>query len=45
MMFYERSESTRNNSGEFINLLQTKTKTLVRKLESILIELYRHNMS
>ena len=36
MMAYERSESAWNNFGIFIYRLQPKTKTLVRKLESIL---------
>ena len=44
-MAYERSESIWDNFGKFIYQLQPKTKTLVRKLERILIELYRQNAS
>ena len=44
MMAYEGFESTRYNFGKFIYQLQPKTKTLVRKLERILIELYRQNV-
>ena len=42
---YEGSEISVNNFGKFIYRLQSKTKTLVRKLERILIKLYRQNMS
>ena len=41
MMAYERSESDRDNFGKFIYQVQPKTKTLVRKLERILKELYK----
>ena len=40
-----RSKSARENFGKFIYQLQPKTKTLVRKLERILIKLYRQNLS
>ena len=36
MMAYERSESTRDNFGKFINKFKPETKTLIRKLERIL---------
>ena len=39
MMNYEGSESARENLGKFLNQLQPKTKTLIRKLERILIRL------
>ena len=45
MMAYERSESARDNFGKFIHQFQTETKTLIRKLERILIKLYRQNVS
>ena len=45
MMAYETPESTQDNFGKFIDRLQPKTKTLVRKLERILIKLYRQNLS
>ena len=47
MMAYERSESTRDNFGKIVHQFQpeTKTKTHIRKLESILIKLYRQNVS
>ena len=35
----------RDNFGKFINQFQPKTKTLVRKLERILIKLYRQHVS
>ena len=41
----ERSKSQRDNSSKFIDQLKLITKTLVRKLERILIKLYRQNMS
>ena len=44
-MAYERHESARNNFGKFIYQFQPKTKTLVRKLERILIKSYRQNVS
>ena len=43
-MAYERSESTWDNFGKFINQLQPKTKKLVRKFERIL-KLYRQKVS
>ena len=45
MMAYERSESAPENFGKFINQFQPETKTLIRKLERILIKLYRQNLS
>ena len=45
MMAYEGSESTQDNFGKFIYQLQPKTKTLVWKLERIIIKLYRQNVS
>ena len=43
-MTYEGSESAREQFGEFIYQLQPKIKALVRKLERILIKLYRQHM-
>ena len=40
MMAYEGSENARDNFGKFIHQLQPETKTLIRKLERILIKLY-----
>ena len=45
MMAYEMSEIARNNFGRFIHQFQPETKTLIRKLEKILIKLYRQNVS
>ena len=45
MMTYEESERAQDNSSKFINQLQPKTKTLVSKLERILIKLYRQHVS
>ena len=45
MMFYEKFESTQDNFGKFIYQFQPETKTLIRKLEMILIKLYRQNVS
>ena len=45
MMAYEGSENTWDNFGKFIHLFQPETKTLIRKLERILIKLYRQNLS
>ena len=45
IMADERSESARDNFGKFIYQLRRKTKTLFRKLERILIKLYRQNLS
>ena len=42
MMAYE---STRDNFGKFLYQFQPKTKTLIRKLEMILNELYWQNLS
>ena len=44
-MAYERFESAWDNFGKFIPQFQPKTKTLIRKFERILIELYRQNVS
>ena len=44
-MANEVSESDRDNFGKFIHQFQGETKTLIRKLERILIKLYRHNVS
>ena len=44
-MAYEGSESSRENSGKFIYQFQPKTKTLVKKLERILITLYEQDVS
>ena len=41
MMAYERSESNQDNFGKFIHQFQPETKTLIRKLEKILIKLYK----
>ena len=45
MMADERSKSTWDNFGKFIHQFQTETKTLIRKHERILINLYRQNVS
>ena len=45
MMAYEGSESARDNFGKFIHQFQPETKTLIRKLERVLIKLYRQNVS
>ena len=44
MMAYEGSESAWDNFGKFIHQFQPETKTLIRKLEKILIKLYRQNV-
>ena len=44
MMAYEKSESTRSNFGKFIYQFQPKTKTLIRKLDRILIKLDWQNV-
>ena len=44
-MAYKESESTRDNFSKFIHQFQPETKTLIRKLEKILIKLYRQNVS
>ena len=43
-MAYEVSENAQDNFGKFIYQSQPKTKTLIRKLERILIKLYRKNV-
>ena len=43
MMAYERFESAWENFGKFIQF-QPETKTLMRKLERILIKLYRQKL-
>ena len=40
----EGSESVWDNFGKFIHQFPPETKTLIRKLEKILIELYRQNV-
>ena len=40
-MVYERFESARDNFGKVIHQFEPETKTLIRKLERILIKLYR----
>ena len=45
MIAYEGSESAWDYFHKFINLLQHKTKALVRKLEKILKKLYRQHVS
>ena len=40
-MAYERFESAWDNFGKCIHQFQPETKTLIRKLERILIKLYR----
>ena len=44
-MAYEGFKGAWDIFGKFIYQLQPKTKTLVRKLERILIKLYRPNVS
>ena len=44
-MAYDGSESTRDNFGKFIHQFQPETKTLIWKLERILIKLYRQIFS
>ena len=44
-MAYERPKSARDNFDEFIHQVQPETKTLIWKLERILIKLYRQNVS
>ena len=41
MFIHIKSQSARDNVGKFIHQFQYETKTLIRKLERILIELYR----
>ena len=45
MLAYETPERARDNFGKFLHQFQPKTKTLIRKLERILIELYKRNVS
>ena len=45
MMAYEGFESARDNFGKFIYLFQPEIKTLIRKLERILNQLYRQNLT
>ena len=45
MMAYEGFESPPDNFGKFIHQFQPETKTLIWKLERILIKLYRQNVS
>ena len=45
MMTYKESKNAQDNFGKFINQLQPKTKTLIKELEMILIELYRQYVS
>ena len=40
MMAYDRFESARDYFEKFIQQFQPETKTLIRKLERILIKLY-----
>ena len=44
-MAYERSEGAQDNFGKFIHQFQPETRTLIRKLERILIKLYRQNVA
>ena len=44
-MAYEKSESARDDFGKFMHQFQPETKTLLWKLERILIQLYRQNVS
>ena len=41
-MAYEKSESARDDFGKFIHQFKPETKTLIKKLERILIQLYKH---
>ena len=45
MIAYERPKSAQDNFGKSIYQFQPNTKTLVKKLERILITLYRQNVS
>ena len=45
MMAYEGSESAWGNFGKFLHQFQPETKTLIRKLERILVKLFRQNVS
>ena len=41
----KKTFKTRDNFGKFIHQFQPESKTLIRKLERILIKLYRQNVS
>ena len=43
-MAYDRSKSGRDNIGKFIHQFLAEIKTLFRKLEKILIKLFRENV-
>ena len=45
MIAYGRPGSARDNFGIFIHQFQSETKTLIRKLERIIIKLYKENVS
>ena len=45
MMAYEKFESAQDNFGKFIHKFLPETKRLIRKLERILIKLFRQNVS
>ena len=45
MMVCKGSQIARENFGKFIYQLQPKTETLLRKVERILIRLYRQNVA
>ena len=44
-MASEGHESARGNFGKFIHQFQPETNKFIRKLEGILIKLYRQNVS
>ena len=44
-MDYKVSENAGDNFGKFIYQFQPETKTLIKKLERILIKLYKQNVS
>ena len=44
MMTYEKSESAQDTFGKFIHQFQPENKTLIRKLERILLKLYWQNL-
>ena len=41
----KRTKSTWDNFGKFIHQFQPESKTLIKKLEKILIKLYKPNVS
>ena len=43
-MDYEKSEIARDNFGKFIHQFPPEARTLLRKLERILIKLYKQNV-